>query len=75
MTDPLTPAQQKVLDAVLHLSREKGFPPTLKEIGDRCGLSSKATVMVHLQSLEAKGWIRREASARAIQVLEQGEVL
>lgn len=53
--------QQAVLDCIENYIREKGYGPTVREICDNLGLSSPSTVHVHLNSLEAKGYIKREA--------------
>jgi repressor LexA len=67
----LTKRQQQILDfirAELHL---RGYPPSVREIGEAIGLSSSSTVHSHLAALEAKGFIRRDPSKpRALEVLD-----
>ncbi|PKQ17304.1 MAG: repressor LexA [Actinobacteria bacterium HGW-Actinobacteria-7] len=67
----LTKRQQQILDfirAELHL---RGYPPSVREIGEAIGLSSSSTVHSHLAALEAKGFLRRDPSKpRALEVLD-----
>lgn len=56
----LTPRQLEVLDAIERFIQEKGYPPTLKEIGAAVGLASVNTVHYHLRRLEAAGVLERE---------------
>lgn len=68
----LTRKQRLVLDAIVSLLEEKGYAPTLEEIGAEVGLSSLATIHVHLRHLEEKGYIQRSHNrGRSIQVLPQ----
>ena len=66
-----TPAQRRVLLAVVGYIEAHGWPPTPREIADACGLSSPNGVREHLYRLAAKGWLRLGAGrlARAIEVL------
>jgi repressor LexA len=41
---------------------EHGYPPSVREIGDAVGLSSSSSVHAQLESLEAHGYLRRDAS-------------
>jgi repressor LexA len=56
----MTPRQQAILDVIRDFSREHGYPPSVREIGERVGLSSSSTVQCHLRTLEKKGLIRRD---------------
>ena len=68
----LTPRQQQVLDVIKRSIAERGFPPTLKEIGAACGIASNNGVNDHLHALERKGAIERTPLvSRGIRVLEQ----
>lgn len=50
--------------------RQKGYPPSVREIGQAVGLSSTSTVHTYLKKLEKKGFIRRDPTKpRAIEVL------
>lgn len=67
----LTKRQQQILDFVRSEIHRKGYPPSVREIGEAIGLSSSSTVHSHLNALEAKGFIRRDPSKpRALEVLD-----
>ena len=55
-----TPRQQAILDVIRDFTREHGYPPSVREIGERVGLSSSSTVQCHLRTLEKKGLIKRD---------------
>ncbi len=66
----ITERQRKILTFIQEEIRHKGYPPSVREIGDAVGLSSSSTVHNHLQRLESLGCIRRDPSKpRAIEVL------
>jgi len=70
MANPLNPRQQQILDFVEDHARNRGFPPTVREIGDAVGLSSSSTVQNHLNALEDKGFIRRDPTkSRTVEVV------
>ena len=56
----MTPRQQSILDVIKDFTREHGYPPSVREIGERVGLSSSSTVQCHLRTLEKKGLIKRD---------------
>lgn len=63
--------QQAILNYIKKEVREKGYPPSVREIGEAVGLASSSTVHGHLNRLEAKGLIRRDPTKpRAIEVLD-----
>lgn len=67
----LTSRQREVLDFIRAEIHRRGFPPSVREIGEAVGLSSSSTVHSHLAALEAKGLIRRDPSKpRALEVLD-----
>jgi len=67
----LTRRQQEILDFVRADIHRRGYPPSVREIGDAVGLSSSSTVHSHLAALESKGYLRRHPSKpRALEVLE-----
>jgi len=67
----LTKRQQQILDFIRAELHRKGYPPSVREIGDAVGLSSSSTVHSHLSALEAKGFIRRDPTKpRALEVLD-----
>jgi repressor LexA len=52
--------------------REKGYPPSVREIGEAVGLASSSTVHGHLARLQAKGYLRRDPTKpRAIELLDE----
>ncbi len=70
-TRELTKRQQQILDFVRAEIHRRGFPPSVREIGEAVGLSSSSTVHSHLAALEAKGFLRRDPSKpRALEVLD-----
>ncbi len=70
MTKQLTPRQRQILHCILQHIDLKGYPPTVREIGEAVNLSSSSTVHAHLRSLEDAGLIKRDAVlTRAIKLL------
>ena len=66
---PLTPRQQQILEFVDQEVRRRGYPPSVREIGEAVGLSSSSTVHAHLAALQDKGYLRRDPTKpRAIEV-------
>ena len=55
----LTTRQRKILAVISSSVSERGYPPTMREIGAAVGLASPASVSYQLQNLVEKGWIRR----------------
>ena len=69
----LSPRQQAILDFIKARVKERGYPPSVREIGEAVGLASSSTVHGHLDRLEKKGLIRRDPTKpRAIEVLDNG---
>ena len=70
----LTPRQLKILQVIKTAVEDQGYPPSMREIGEKAGLSSTGSVTYQLQILEEKGWIRRDASrGRAIEITLPGQ--
>ena len=68
----LTPRQQAILDFIKASVHQRGYPPSVREIGKGVGLRSSSTVHAHLSKLEEKGFIRRDPTKpRAIEILVQ----
>lgn len=68
--------QQQILDFIKDEVNQKGYPPSVREIGEAVGLASSSTVHGHLARLEKKGLIRRDPTKpRAIEVLEDDPAL
>jgi repressor LexA len=55
-----TERQARILDVIRSFTEEHGYPPSVREIGERVGLSSSSTVQSHLKSLEKRGLIQRD---------------
>ncbi len=66
----LTKRQQEVLSGIRAVFAETGYPPTVRELGERLGLRSSCTVQRHLEALERKGFIHRNPTkARTIEIM------
>jgi repressor LexA len=66
----LTKRQQEIFDFVKRYVGERGYPPTVRDIGKAIGLTSSSTVHAHLANLEKLGVLRRDPTKpRAIEVL------
>jgi len=69
MMEELTKRQNEVLSGIRLIFAETGYPPTVRELGERLGLRSSCTVQRHLEALERKGFIRRNPTkARTIEI-------
>jgi repressor LexA len=67
----VTDRQQQVLDYIRQIVADRGYPPSVREIGEAVGLNSPSSVHAHLNSLVEAGLIRRDpAKPRAIVVAE-----
>src|ERR1700757_1540435 len=58
--EPLTDRQRAVLEFISQSIESRGYPPTLREIGEHFGIRSTNGVNDHLKALEKKGVLRRE---------------
>ena len=71
VTEPiaLTARQRGILDFIEIQMRERGYPPSVREIGEAVGLTSTSTVHAHLSTLQRLGYLRRDPTKpRAIEV-------
>jgi repressor LexA len=69
-TAPLTARQRAVLDCIRQAVTDRGYPPSMREIGEAVGLVSPSSVAHQLGALERKGYLRRDPRRpRAIQVV------
>ena len=69
MSPKISKRQKSILDFIESEMRERGFPPSVREIGDAVGLTSPSTVHSHLNTLQRHGYLRRDPSKpRAIEV-------
>ncbi|HEX7096797.1 MAG TPA: transcriptional repressor LexA [Acidimicrobiales bacterium] len=70
MTDTaLTTRQRQILEFIDRQTRERGYPPSVREIGEAVGLTSPSSVHAHLNTLQRMGYLRRDPTKpRAIEV-------
>lgn len=67
----LTKRQEQTLTFIRRSIQERGYPPTLREIGESMGIKSTNGVNDHLRALERKGYLRREdMKSRALKLVE-----
>jgi repressor LexA len=72
--DGLTDRQRLVLETIKESVESRGYPPSMREIGERVGLTSPSSVAHQLTTLERKGYLRRDPNRpRAIEVIMPGE--
>jgi repressor LexA len=57
---PATERQRRILDVIRNFTADHGYPPSVREIGERVGLSSSSTIHAHLKALERHGLISRD---------------
>lgn len=70
----LTNRQQQVLDYIRQIVAERGYPPSVREIGEAVGLNSPSSVHAHLNSLVEAGLVKRDPSKpRAIVVTDASD--
>ncbi len=70
MPEELTSREEAILRVIKESVHQKGYPPSVREIGQKVGLRSSSTVHSYLRRLEEKGVIRRDPTKpRAIEVL------
>ncbi len=65
----LTPRQQRVLSTIKDAIEHRGYPPSMREIGEAVGLTSTSSVAHQLRTLEQKGYLKRDPNRpRALEV-------
>ena len=70
---PLTAKQSEILEYIKSQILDRGFPPSVREICEAVSLRSTSSVHSHLETLEKKGYIRRDQTKpRAIEILDEG---
>jgi SOS-response transcriptional repressor LexA len=73
---PITIRQQQTLDFIKQFISEKGYAPSVKEIGDGIYLTAHSSVCAVLEQLEDQGYIERKAGkSRSIRIVGQGVTL
>jgi len=74
--EKLTSQQEKMLDKIKQYLVKRGYAPTVRELCQEMNLSSTATVQVHLNNLEKKGYLRKEdGKNRTIELLVDNEYM
>ena len=69
MSEPLTPRQREILNVIEQNMQERGYPPSVREIGEAVGLNSPSTVHNHLATLQRLGYLYRDPTKpRALEV-------
>lgn len=67
--EELTARRREILDFIARTSQERGYPPTVREIGAEIGLKSSSSVHYHLRVLAEQGYLTRDGSlTRALRV-------
>lgn len=70
----ITAKQQAILDFINQFIEDKGYPPTVREIGKACGMKSSSSVHAQLANLERKGLIKKDPSqSRSISLVKPEE--
>lgn len=73
---PLSERQRDVFDVITSTIAQRGFAPTVREIGEAVGIRSTNGINDHLNALERKGYIRRRAmQVRGIELVEDERVV
>src|SRR6187200_747502 len=68
--DGLTLRQRRILEMIKDTVERRGYPPSIREMGDAVGLASSSSVAHQLKMLEGKGFLRRDPNRpRALEVL------
>ena len=70
----ITPRQQRILDVIAKAVRERGYPPTVREIGEAVGLTSSSSVHAQLANLERKGMLTKDATKPRAMALSEPKV-
>ena len=74
MRQPLTARQREALDFITYCLDERGYPPTLRAIGEHMGIRSTNGVNDHLKALERKGYlVREELKSRALRPIDMDD--
>jgi repressor LexA len=69
MAEALTGKRQEILGFIADSLKERGYPPSVREIGEAVGLTSSSTVHAHLAVLQREGYLRRDPTKpRALEV-------
>lgn len=68
--DGLTPRQRRMMDVIIETVSNRGYPPSIRELGDAVGLASSSSVAHQLSALEDKGLLKRDPKRpRALEIV------
>ena len=70
MAKQLTKRQHTVIETIRAWIRDRGYPPTIREIGKQLGIKSLRGVTTHLDAIAKKGFLKREPRARSIRLVD-----
>ena len=70
-TTSITPRQQRILDFIAETVRDRGYPPTVREIGEAVGLTSSSSVHAQLANLERKGLLHKDPTKPRAMTLDE----
>ena len=70
MAKQLTKRQHTVIEAIRTWIHERGYPPTIRELGKLLGIKSLRGVTTHLDAIAKKGFLKRESRARSIRLAD-----
>lgn len=74
LMDKLTRRQKDVLHAIKTMTRERGFPPSMREITTKMGLTSAAGIHKHINALTEKGYLSKEEFlSRSLKIIQPGK--
>jgi repressor LexA len=67
--EEITPRQRRILEYIRRMIHDRGYPPTVREIGEAVGLTSSSSVHAQLTNLQRKGMLKKDAARpRAIEI-------
>ena len=72
-TEPLTARQRRILDFIAETVQRRGYPPTVREIGEAVGLTSSSSVHAQLANLERRGLLRKDPTKPRAMTLSDSE--
>ena len=72
-TEALTVRQRRILDFIADTVRRRGYPPTVREIGEAVGLTSSSSVHAQLANLERRGLLRKDPTKPRAMTLSENE--
>jgi repressor LexA len=70
----LTGKRREILDFIVSQIQQRGYPPSVREIGEAVGLTSSSTVHTHLSTLQRQGYLRRDPTKPRALTLSYDEV-